>query len=157
MIYYAGRGLSVASFIGIMLLLCFWGRHLASERAVWLSLILFALAPVSGAMGTISKPHLPAAFLVLLGVFCLQLYLDKGRFVWVALGGVILGLAVGCSICCGPRFHSLSGITMGPNGFATDLSIISDSHPLWHGCLFCMQSLCPVGFCRFLGADRSLF
>jgi len=103
-IFIAGRSLSVIAFCGILVLMCMIGRRFASDRAIFLSLLFFSLTPVAGTMATISKPHLFAAFFVVLGIYLIQLYMEKERGIWLMLSGVAMGVAVGSSIVTAPAF-----------------------------------------------------
>jgi len=97
-VHLAGRGLNIAAFLGVLVLLSLWGRGLGSRALGSLAMLAWALSPLPWWDALSSKPHVYAAFWSLLGLFLLDGYSRDGRKRRVWLAGAALGMAMGSSL-----------------------------------------------------------
>ncbi|KMY68735.1 hypothetical protein AAU61_03745 [Desulfocarbo indianensis] len=97
-IHLAGRGLNIAAFLGVLVLLALWGRRLGSRALGTLAMLAWALSPLPWWDALASKPHVYAAFWGLGGLFLLDGHARHGRKWRVWLAGAALGMAMGSSL-----------------------------------------------------------
>lgn len=102
--YIAGRGLNMAALVGVLALLFVLATRYMSQPAAFLALTFFLTSPVVITLAVSSKPHLFAAFFVILGVFLFLKYLNSSRRGWLVASGMSMGFAVGSAIVVAPVF-----------------------------------------------------
>ncbi len=100
--YLAGRWLSIAGYLGVMLVLGLWARRLAGPGAALLAMAAWVLSSLPFWMALVTKPHTWAAAWGLLALYLLHRRegedIRPGRL-WFS--GACLGLAMGSTITSG--------------------------------------------------------
>lgn len=100
--YLAGRWLSVAGYLGVMLVLGLWAARLAGPGAAGLAMAAWALSSLPFWMALVTKPHTWAAAWGLLALYLLYRRGDEGfRPGRIWLSGACLGLAMGSTVTSG--------------------------------------------------------
>ncbi len=97
-LYLVGRGVNLAAFLGVLLVLALWGRRLGSRAAGSLAMLAWALSWLPWWETLVSKPHTYAAFWSLLGLYLLDGYARQPRARRLWLGAAALGMAMGSSL-----------------------------------------------------------
>ena len=115
-LYLAGRGLNLAAYLGIMLILALWAGRLGGRAAANLALVAFACSSLPLWQALVSKPHLYAACWGLWGLYLLYRYGQepRPRRLWGAV--VALGLAAGASLPAAVLLLALPVLLYRPGG-----------------------------------------
>ena len=95
--YICGRVLNVIAFLGTLIILAILGNHLYGFACGTTAMLIYAFSPYTMNHAVVSKPHIYAAFWIMLGLFLLIRYtLNKKNKTLIM-----------CAICCGLGSGSL--------------------------------------------------
>ncbi|MFH1060794.1 MAG: hypothetical protein V1797_19200 [Pseudomonadota bacterium] len=99
--YLAGRWLSLAGYLAVMVVLGLWAMRLAGPAAAGLAMAAWALSSLPLWMALVTKPHTWAAGWGLAALYLLQLQTEAPRRWRIWASGAALGLAMGSTITSG--------------------------------------------------------
>ncbi|MFZ5584723.1 MAG: hypothetical protein ACOZHQ_02215, partial [Thermodesulfobacteriota bacterium] len=99
--YLAGRWLSLAGYLAVMVVLGLWAMRLAGPAAAGLAMAAWALSSLPLWMALVTKPHTWAAGWGIIALYLLQLQAGQPRPWRTWASGAALGLAMGSTITSG--------------------------------------------------------
>ena len=97
-LYLVGRGVNIAAFLAILVLLALWSRRLGSRAIGFLAMMTWSLAWLVWWETLVSKPHMYATFWSLWSLFLLDAWLKDKRAWRLWLAGAALGMSIGASL-----------------------------------------------------------
>jgi hypothetical protein len=116
--YFAGRFLSLVGFLGVLLILGLMANRMDHPLTGSLSMATWATSTLPLNQALVSKPHVWAAFWIILAVYLLYCHYETARFRYLTWSGIAFGLGVGSNI-----FASAAGIIV--------ILILVGRGPLW--------------------------
>jgi len=99
--YMTGRSFNILAFLGILFLLGQLGKRIAGRLCGTTAMLGFSLSTLALNMCLVSKPHVFAAFWVLLSVHLTLLYNERRTPSHLFWATVAAGWAFGASVVCG--------------------------------------------------------
>jgi hypothetical protein len=99
--YSIGRLMNLAAFLGILFLLCKLGQKIAGRLAGTGAMLAFGLSTLALYQSLVSKPHMYAAFFMLLSVYIILQNLERPSIRRLVLAAAAAGWAFGASVVAG--------------------------------------------------------
>lgn len=99
--YLAGRWLSLAGYLAVMIVLGLWAMRLSGPAAAGLAMAAWALSSLPLWMALVTKPHTWAAGWGIIALYLLQRQADAPRPWRIWASGAALGLAMGSTVTSG--------------------------------------------------------
>lgn len=101
LLYIPGRALNLLAFVSTLVLLGLLGNKLSGSLSGTLSMLAYSFSSLALNYSIISKPHIYVAFLSLLALYFLYLYLNDSRKRYFIISIIAAGMAVGSSLPAG--------------------------------------------------------
>ena len=93
--YICGRILNVMAFLGTLILLSILGNHLYGFACGTTAMLIYGFSPHILNLSVVSKPHIYAAFWIMLGLFLLILYTHNNTKKALIMSAICCGLGSG--------------------------------------------------------------